>query len=191
MRNRELAKQLLADFDKSRNLIKVNINEKEVSEQRQIKRGYTEKKTAPKKTDFYSRYKKKLDEEDFEKFNARDMWYFFKDTAENAGYKFIDNNMTVSMRNLKLCVTRGYEVIEVLNMIAFIYESEQDYLDKRDVKPSILISNWGSTIYKDTLDWLDDKYTPNSKKSNKHKNTRNREWKEPIDTSNTQIGEWD
>lgn len=184
-RNNDLTKDLVSDFNSRRQLVK-RINEKEaINNQRKIQKGYKRGSTTPIKKSYYDSYKLKFERQEFDKFGTRDLMYFFSDTARANGVKYVEANQMVSMRQFKLCINRGYSPRDIMTMIAFLFESEQDYLDKRSITPNILVSTWCNTIFKDSQDWLNDEYVPRTKK--KHKT---REWTGSKDESDTSIGEW-
>lgn len=135
---------------------------------------------------YYASYKKKLEEGNLDKFSTRDMMYFFRDTANENGVKYVIANPKVSMRHFKLALERGYTKEEILSMIEFLFTSGQTYLDKNKLHTGILLTNWCNTIYQDTLLWLDDKFVPN-----KNKKFENREWlNSSVDNDDSNIGEW-
>lgn len=184
-RNNDLTKDLMADFNVRRQLVK-RINEKEaINQQRKLQRGYNRHDTKPIKKSFYDTYKIKFNNEEFDKFGTRDLMYFFSDTAKSNGIKYIEANEKVAMRQFKLCMNKGLTPKEIMTMIAFLFESEQDYLDKRSLSPNILVSTWCNTIYKDSQDWINDKYVPRTKA--KH---QKREWTGSKEESDSSIGEW-
>lgn len=71
-------------------------------------------------------------------------------------------------------------------MIEFLFNSNQNYLDKTSLQPTVLISSWCNTIYRDSLLWVDDKYSPKTSKPKREK----REWDRETETDNAKIGEW-
>lgn len=144
----------------------------------------------PTKGQYYEKYLAKYEKGNLSKFSSRDIMYFFKDTAEANGVKYVVSNMKRDMRTYNLAKEKGYTVEEILAMIEFLFTSGQKYLDIRTLNPSILISGWCNKIYQDTMLWLDDKYDPNvtTPKSNY---TQSREWKDNNDEVKSSIGEWD
>ena len=70
----------------------------------------------------------------------------------------------------------NYSNQEICGMIEFLYESDQDYLDKNRLSPNLLASSWVNTIYADTKLWVEDKYIPRSVQSKAKKNVKQREW---------------
>ena len=70
----------------------------------------------------------------------------------------------------------NYSNREICGMIEFLYESEQDYLEKDRLSPNLLASSWVNTIFADMQLWVEDKYIPRSVQ-NKKKKTPKGEWK--------------
>lgn len=154
------------------------------------------KPSSPKPKDtgsrYYAQYQSKLEKGELSKFSTRDMMYFFRDTAEQNGVKYVIANPKVAMRHFKLSIERGYTKEEILSMIEFLFTSGQTYLALDKIHTGILTTNWCNTIYSDTKLWLDDRYDPTNKyhKQNKDK-FQNREWDKEKEESNISIGEWD
>lgn len=118
-------------------------------------------------------------------FKTRDLTYYFREVAEEAGYKYVISNIQKDMHIFKVLL-QSYSSREICGMIEFLYNSEQDYLDKERLSPNILASRWINTVYADFKLWVEDRYVPKSKK--KH---QNREWSTPVNTTETKIGEWE
>lgn len=123
--------------------------------------------------------------EHIDDFKTRDLVYYFREIAEQNGYKYVISNIKKDMAIMKR-LSENFSPREICGMIEFLYESEQDYLDKNRLSPNLLASQWINTIYADMKLWVDDKYVPKTKK--KHKN---KEWIEPINDTDSQIGEWE
>ena len=70
----------------------------------------------------------------------------------------------------------NYDNREICGMIEFLYESDQDYLDKDRLSPNLLASQWVNTIYADMQLRIDDKYIPRSVQARKKNNIKQREW---------------
>ena len=117
-------------------------------------------------------------------FKTRDLVYYFKKVAEEAKCKYVISNIQKDMHIFKVLM-QNYTNREICGMIEFLYNSEQDYLDKERLSPNILASQWINTIYADFKLWIEDMYVPKSKK--KH---HNREWTAPVESTETKIGEW-
>ena len=81
----------------------------------------------------------------------------------------------------------NYSNREICGMIEFLYESDQDYLEKDRLSPNLLASQWVNTIYADMQLWVEDKYVPKkAKKAKKH-----HEWSQPVKETNSKIGDWE
>lgn len=115
---------------------------------------------------------------------TRDLVYYFREIAQENGYKYVISNIKKDMHIMKV-LRENYSNKEICVMIEFLYESEQDYLAKDRLSPNLLASQWVNTIYADSQLWLNDEYTIKSKK--KFKST---EW-DKKDSETTKIGEWD
>lgn len=115
---------------------------------------------------------------------TRDLVYYFREIAEEKGYKYVISNIKKDMAIMKRLRT-NYSNREICGMIEFLYESDQDYLDKNRLSPNLLASSWVNTIYADMQLWVDDKYIPRSVQTKKKKNIKQREWdKDEAQTKN-------
>lgn len=106
---------------------------------------------------------------------TRDLVYYFREIAEENGHRYVIANIQKDMAIMKR-LRQNYSNREICGMIEFLYESDQDYLDKNRLSPNLLASNWVNTIYADTQLWVDDKYVPKSKKQKKTRKFDDREW---------------
>ena len=138
----------------------------------------------------YNKYLAKLEKGELSKFSTRDIMFFFRDTANENGVKYIIANPKIDMRNFKLALGRGYSTEEILAMIEFLFTSGQKYLDIKTLHPGLLLTNWCNKIYQDTQLWLDDKFDPNVKYVH-NKPQLNREWKDDNEEVKSNVGEWD
>lgn len=136
----------------------------------------------------YESYLIKYEKGLLSKFSTRDIMYFFRDTANDNGVKYVIGNPKIVMRNIKLAKDRGYSTEDLLAMIEFLFTSGQTYLDKKTLHPGILLTNWCNKIYQDTQLWLEDKYDPNVTFS-KPKMTR--EWTDNNEDIKSNVGEWE
>lgn len=194
-RNIGLAKDLFSDYNRARNIIKQAEAEKPKST---FSRGYEsvhEASSRPKRdnkstSEQRARYELKLENEDFEKFNSMDLMYYFEDKAKQSGFKYITSNAKVTMSNFKLCIQRGYTPLDVVTMIAFLFDSDQTYLDKEKLHPGILLTGWSNKIYTDSKAWLDDSYVDTPKKQYSKATKKTREWTETPKQDDASIGEW-
>ncbi len=102
-------------------------------------------------------------ENTIDELGTRDLVYYFREIAEENGYRYTISNIKKDMGIMKR-LRENYSNREICGMIEFLYESEQDYLDKNRLSPNLLASQWVNTIYADMQLWVDDKYVPKSKK---------------------------
>ena len=101
-------------------------------------------------------FKEKFDAGDVDSFTARDMVSLFAQTAREQGIKYIINwGRDVSMVK-KLLENTELDKMDIVRMIEFLFYSDQDYLDKSSIGPSILTSGWMNKIYQDSLLWVID-----------------------------------
>lgn len=135
----------------------------------------------------YNTFLDKMDnlEETIDSFSTRDLVYYFREISERNNYKYVVTNIKKDMAIMKR-LQENYTQREICGMIEFLYESEQDYLDKTRISPNLLSSQWVNTIYADTMLWIEDNYVP--KKKQKHKA---REWTSTIEEDTSEIGAWE
>lgn len=124
-------------------------------------------------------------ENNIDNFSVRDLVFYFREVAREHGYKYSISNMTKEMACMKRL--EEFDNREVCAMIEFLYDSDQDYLPKDRLSPSLLSSRWVNTIYADMKLWVEDKYVPNSKKSDKPKHVSKGEWNPNTDTDEEDI----
>lgn len=136
----------------------------------------------------YQAYLTKYEKGAIDKFSTRDIMFFFRDTANDNGVKYVVANAKVDMRNFKVAKDRGYSTEDILAMIEFLFTSGQKYLDKQNIHPGILLTGWCNKIYQDTQLWLDDKFDPNMTFS---KTKLNREWTDTNTNIKSNVGEWE
>ena len=133
---------------------------------------------------FYRKYQSL--EDTIDSFGTRDLVYYFREIANEQGYKYTISNIKKDMAIMKRLRT-NYSNREICGMIEFLYESDQDYLEKDRLSPNLLASQWVNTIYADMQLWVDDKYVPKkAKKAKKH-----HEWSQPVKETNSKIGDWE
>ena len=106
---------------------------------------------------------------------TRDLVYYFREVAQDSGYHYTIANIKKDMAIMKR-LQENYSVREICGMIEFLYESEQDYLQKDRLSPNLLASQWVNTIYADMQLWVEDKYVPNSVQQKKKLRVKQREW---------------
>ena len=125
-------------------------------------------------------------EDTIDDLGTRDLIYYFREIAQEQGYKYVISNIKKDMAIMKR-LKNNYSTREICGMIEFLYESDQDYLEKDRLSPNILASSWVNTIYADMQLWVDDKYVPKkAKKAKKH-----HEWSQPVKETNSKIGDWE
>ncbi len=122
-------------------------------------------------------------ENSIESFGTRDLVYYFRETAERQGFKYVIANIKKDMAIFKR-LREQYSNWEICAMIEFLYISNQDYLDKNRLSPNLLASQWVNTIYADSQLWVDDKYVSSKSKSSK----KQHEWDNSVVKDNTVIG---
>lgn len=118
-------------------------------------------------------------EETIDNLGTRDLVYYFREIAEERGYKYTISNIKKDMAIMKR-LRENYSNREICGMIEFLYESDQDYLDKDRLSPNILASSWVNTVYADMQLWVDDKYIPRSVQAKKKKSVKQREWDKDV-----------
>lgn len=135
----------------------------------------------------YQSFLSKVDNlaDSIDSFKTRDLAYYFREISERAGHRYVMTNIKKDMAIMKR-LQENYTPREICGMIEFLFESEQDYLDKDRLSPNLLSSSWVNTIYADMKLWVEDAYVPKSKK--KHKG---REWTSSTEETSAKIGEWE
>lgn len=118
-------------------------------------------------------------EETIDKLGTRDLVYYFREIAQEQGHKYTISNIKKEMAIMKR-LKNNYSNREICGMIEFLYESDQDYLEKDRLSPGLLSSSWVNTIYADMQLWVDDKYIPRSVKSKKKDNVKSKEWDKDV-----------
>lgn len=162
------------------------------NEEAKLKRGYEAVRKKSHVSEQYQQYLKKKEnltpENCAELFGTRDLVYYFKDKANEVGNRYVIANFKKDMAVMKRALER-YSVRDILLMIDFIFDSGQDYLDKKIVQPTILVSTWTNTLLPDAELWLEGKYIPRSQKKKGTKSVR--EWTgEKSSTDKASIGDW-
>ena len=126
---------------------------------------------------FYRKYQSL--EDTIDSFGTRDLVYYFREIANEQGYKYTISNIKKDMAIMKRLRT-NYSNREICGMIEFLYESDQDYLEKDRLSPNLLASQWVNTIYAYMQLWVKDKYIPRSVQTKKKKNVKQREWDKDV-----------
>ena len=184
---------ILAEFKAKQNLMSSSVDlTKPRKKVQQQEKPIESRKVLNKPNDPYVICKTRLENGMFDKFNTRDILYFFVDVAKENGVKYIVSNYAKEQRTFKLLKERGYSVEEILTMIEFLFTSGQQYLDVNRLHPGILLTNWAKTIYADTKLWLDDKYEPYKKQSyaSQSKPHQKREFTGDTSKETVKIDDW-
>lgn len=145
--------------------------------------------TSEKYNSFLRRYKN-LDKY-ISTFKPMDLVYFYREKSRENGNYYSISNMRRDMGIFKR-LSLEYSNIEICTMIEFLFESGQKYLPTSDLQPTVLNSSWRTTIYKDTVDWVNDSYDPTKKstkiKSAGAKRNTEREWHKTK--RGVSLGDW-
>lgn len=118
-------------------------------------------------------------DETIDKLGTRDLVYYFREIAQENGYKYTISNAKKDMAIMKR-LRENYSNREICGMIEFLYESDQDYLEKDRLSPNLLASSWVNTIYADMQLWVEDKYIPRSVQTKKKKSIKSKEWDKDV-----------
>jgi hypothetical protein len=180
------ALEVADSFRARQQLIKENTN----NEQKKPNRGFeavrNQRKTKTMtNTNLYDVFQNKWKNEMWDKFNTRDLMYYFRETANDSGIKYVIANFRIDMSAFKMCISKGHTPEEIITMIEFLFKSEQDYLDVTTITPNIFRSGWVNKIYQDSQLWLNDEY-----KNEKTKKFTKREWTGDTEEDNSNIGDW-
>ena len=137
----------------------------------------------------YSSFLRKYEnlESHIDTFGTRDLVYYFREIAQESGFKYTISNIKKDMAIMKR-LRESYTNKEICGMIEFLYESEQDYLSKPHLSINILGSSWINTIYADTLLWIDDKFIPRGKETSSKRKKSQHEWDSGVASDDTIIG---
>ena len=114
-------------------------------------------------------------EDTIDDLGTRDLVYYFREVAQENGYKYVISNIQKDMTIMKR-LRANYENREICGMIEFLYESDQDYLEKDRLSPNLLASQWVNTIYADMKLWVEDKYIPRSVQKKQQSSKKLKEW---------------
>ena len=130
---------------------------------------------------YYDMFLKKYNnlDETIDKLGTRELVYYFREIAQEQGYKYTISNIKKDMSIMKR-LRNNYSNREICGMIEFLYESDQDYIEKDRLSPNILASSWVNTVYADMQLWVDDKYVPRSVQNKKKNNIKSKEWDKDV-----------
>lgn len=151
--------------------------------------GFKKKSRKPQKGSSYDLFMQKYEDisNSIDTFTTKDLVFFFRQKAEEAGVKYTISNMKRDMGIFKK-LRDNYSTEEILLMIEFIFSGEQTYLDMQRTQPTVLASNWVNSIYPDSLAWANDEYIDKRSITTKSKSLEKREWK--SSNKKTKVGEW-
>lgn len=107
---------------------------------------------------FEARYSK-IDDDIIEKFDTLDFVYYFQAKSEEFGVKYWVRNIARD-RAVFRKLREHYTNKEITEMIDFVYLSNQNYLEKNRLAPTVLVSGWNPTIFADSQLWKEGKYKP-------------------------------
>lgn len=145
------------------------------------------KKSTKAKQSSYEKFMVKYNnlENTISTFRPLDLLFFFREKAGEANVRYVISNQARDCGVFKILLDR-YDPEEICLMIEFLFLSEQDYLDKTRLQPTVLSSRWCNTIYQDSLLWVEDKYTNRKKGYKKPTREFNK-----SDDDTTSLGGWD
>lgn len=133
----------------------------------------------------YAHIEKTIDD-----FNSLELLYLFKETAKNSGHRYVLINIPKDVHHMKI-LCENYTPREIWNMIDFLYNSDQDYLEKDRLNPGILASRWCNTIYPDSQRYIKGEYSSKVKKQTKRAlQLKKREWSSSDEIGKKKVGEW-
>ena len=138
----------------------------------------------------FKQFEAKVANELVDKFNTRDLVFYFRKISIEAGKKYCIANMVKDMAIMKR-LKQTYSNDDIILMIDFLFSEDNDYLDRPTV--NILGSSWVNTIYKDSVDWAEGNYVPHKKRVKSGKRSTQlseREYSKESEDVNINIGEW-
>jgi hypothetical protein len=172
---------LIQTFRNSRNQCLVPMKEAPPNKREPFSKGYGHSNI--KKQEKYDVFLDKYNdlENTIDTFNSSDLVYFFREKAQESEIKYVIANIKRDLGIFKKLLDR-YSAKEICLMVEFLFISEQNYLKKESIQPTLLLSAWCNKIYQDSLLWVDDKYTPDKIKV--------REWQGNPEEDKAEIGVW-
>lgn len=176
---RKSKKNIIEEFNRGKSTVTYVIEDKKKDFTRGFDKVPQKRQRARSTTSHYDKYKHKYDNGDLDKFNSRDILYFFKDLAEEHGNNYVIPNMQTEMAKIKNVMNKGYTPTQMVTMIDFLFTSGQTYLEIKKLSPGILCTGWCNKIFNDSQDWLEDNFDPNAstkKVSSKRNQRLTKEW---------------
>lgn len=174
---------LVSSFRESRGQVTTQVDTRLKS-----KRGKPTNAVRSSKGDYYRDflYKYQRLRESIDSFGTRDLMYLFREKASEAGVKYVIANYKRDMAVFKKLMD-SYTPREIALMIEFIFHSNQNYLDIHITQPTVLISTWCNTVYRDSVKWANDEYQPTVKQDR----NANREWGSTPEGEVAKINSWE
>lgn len=126
-------------------------------------------KTGNKNASNKARFERKLADENFEEFDHRDWYQYFVHKASEHGIRYLTKNYMKDYAIIK-SILNEMNWSEMKLMIDFVFDSNQDIVEKRTVGVWIMSKGWINTTYNNALLWKEGKYRPKTAPK------RNREW---------------
>ena len=96
-------------------------------------------------------------------FTPQELIYYFQEVAKRQGVKYVIANMKRDIGVFKI-LRKKYDNMEICLMIEFLFESEQNYIDKATIQPTVLTSTWCNKIYSDAVSDSKGTYVPDMPK---------------------------
>lgn len=115
------------------------------------------------------RFLAKLENEAFSEFDEKDWFQYFVLKASEQGVRYLTRNYAKEYAVIK-SIQNELPWADIKNMIDFLFESEQDMIDKRTLGLWALSKGWINSVYQNTTLWIAGEYKPKSAPK------RNREW---------------
>jgi len=115
------------------------------------------------------RFDAKLENEAFNEFDHKDWFQYFLMKCNEQGIKYLVRNYAKDYAVIK-SIMNELSPSMIKNMMDFLFDSDQDMIDKRTIGIWALSKGWINSVYQNTLLWIDGDYTP------KRGAKRNREW---------------
>ena len=133
-----------------------------------------------------------------DKFNSRDLVYYFRDRSVESGNRYIITSFKKDMAIMKR-LKNDLENEEIVRVIDFLFSGDCDYLKSPTI--NILGSSWINSLLDDSKSWVDGTYRPRKKGGSRNAQIEAREYKkeEKVEVSaskkskrksKVRIGKW-
>lgn len=120
-----------------------------------------------------ARFLAKLEDELFHDFDYKDWFQYFVHKAQSHNVRYITRNYAKEYAILK-SIMDEMSFVEIKDMIDFVFDSNQDMVEKRTVGIWILSKGWINSVYQNSVLWKEGKYKPKTAPK------RNREWQPEV-----------